>query len=71
MTPNGIAQLVLFSLIILAVTKPLGSYMARVYQGEKTLLSPVLRPIERLFYRLFGVQEDHDMPWTHLPASPC
>jgi K+-transporting ATPase ATPase A chain len=64
MTPNGILQILLFFAVILLCTKPLGSYMARVFTGEKTLLDPVLKPIERLFYRLFGVKEDEDMKWT-------
>jgi K+-transporting ATPase ATPase A chain len=54
----------LFFGVILLLTKPLGAYMARVFQGERTFLTPVLRPIERLFYKLFGVKEDEDMKWT-------
>ncbi len=64
MTSNGILQLALFFGVILLLTKPLGAYMARVFQGERTLLTPVLRPVERLFYKLFGVNEDEDMKWT-------
>jgi K+-transporting ATPase ATPase A chain len=57
-------QLALFFGVILLLTKPLGTYMARVFQGERTFLTPVLRPIERLFYKLFGVKEEEDMKWT-------
>ncbi len=64
MTANGVLQLLLFFGLILLLTKPMGAYMARVFQGERTLLTPVLRPVERLFYRLFGVREDEDMKWT-------
>jgi potassium-transporting ATPase potassium-binding subunit len=64
MTTNGILQLLLFFLLILLLTKPMGAYMARVFQGERTLLTPVLRPAERLLYRLLGVREDQDMRWT-------
>jgi K+-transporting ATPase ATPase A chain len=64
MTANGILQLVLFFGILLLLTKPLGSYMARVFQGERSLLTPVLRPVERVFYKLFGVKEDEEMKWT-------
>ena len=64
MTANGILQLGAFFVIILLLTKPMGSYMARVFQGERTFLTPVLRPIERLFYKLFGVKEDEEMKWT-------
>lgn len=64
MTPNGVIQILLFFTLIMLVTKPLGDYMARVYNGERTLLSPILQPIERLCYKLFGVREDEDMKWT-------
>jgi potassium-transporting ATPase potassium-binding subunit len=64
MTAIGIFQMLLFFGLILLFTKPMGAYMARVFEGERTFLSPVLRPIERLFYKLFGVREDEDMPWT-------
>ncbi|HLH80139.1 MAG TPA: potassium-transporting ATPase subunit KdpA, partial [Chthonomonas sp.] len=64
MTPNGVAQILLFFLLILVFTKPLGSYMARVFQGERTLLHPFLRPLEVGLYRLFGIEEEVEMPWT-------
>lgn len=64
MTPIGILQLALFFGLVLLLTKPMGIYMARVFQGERTLLTPILRPIERLFYKLSGVKEDEDMHWT-------
>ena len=64
MTPNGVLQILLFFGVVLLLTKPMGAYMARVFEGEKTLLSPVLRPFERLCYKLFGVSEEDDMKWT-------
>ena len=64
MTANGWLQIVLFLVLILAVTKPLGVFMARVFNRERTFLDPVLRPIERLIYRITGVDEDHEMRWT-------
>src|SRR5882724_5082988 len=64
MTPNGILQILLYFLVVLLLTRPLGAYMARVFEGERTLLTPVFQPIERLFYKLFGVNEDEDMKWT-------
>jgi potassium-transporting ATPase potassium-binding subunit len=63
MTAIGWLQAIVFFLIILALTKPLGSYMARVFQGERTWLSPVLVPVERLIYRICGVREDEEMTW--------
>lgn len=64
MTGNGMLQIAIFFALLLLATKPLGSYMARVFGGERTLLSPVLGPVERLCYRLFGVSEQEDMRWT-------
>jgi K+-transporting ATPase ATPase A chain len=64
MTANGWFQIFLFLAIILAVTKPLGVYMARLFSGEKTFFDPVARPVERLLYRLTGVDEKHEMRWT-------
>jgi potassium-transporting ATPase potassium-binding subunit len=64
MTPNGWFQIGLFLLVILAITKPVGVFLARVFERESTILDPVLRPIERLIYRLTGVQERREMPWT-------
>ncbi|HLK60266.1 MAG TPA: potassium-transporting ATPase subunit KdpA, partial [Chthonomonadaceae bacterium] len=64
MTPIGILQIVVFFGLIVLVAKPFGAYMARVFEGERTWLDPVLKPIERLLYKLFGVKEDEDMKWT-------
>lgn len=64
MTTNGWLQIALFFGLLLLTTKPLGIYMARVYAGERTLLSPVLQPVENLFYKLFGVDKNDDMKWT-------
>ena len=64
MTANGWFQIALFLALILAVTKPLGVLMVRVFSREKSFLDPVLRPVERLIYRLTGVDEQHEMRWT-------
>ncbi len=64
MTLLGILQILVFFLIILAATKPMGIYLHRVFDGERTLLTPVLQPLEKLWYRLCGVHEDDDQPWT-------
>jgi len=64
MTTNGIVQILIYVVALLLVTKPMGAYMARVFEGERTLLSPVFGPVERLFYKLFGVDEKQDMKWT-------
>lgn len=64
MTLNGWLQILFFFALILAVTKPLGAFMARVFNRERTWLDPILRPIERLIYRLTGVDETREMRWT-------
>jgi potassium-transporting ATPase potassium-binding subunit len=69
MTTNGWLQIFVFLALIFAVTKPLGVFMARVFSREKTFMDPVLRPIERLLYRVTGVDETHDMRWTEYAIS--
>jgi potassium-transporting ATPase potassium-binding subunit len=64
MTINGWLQIGVFLALILAITKPLGLFMARVFSRERTFLDPVLRPIERLLYRATGVDEGYEMRWT-------
>jgi potassium-transporting ATPase potassium-binding subunit len=64
MTANGWLQIGVFLLVVLAITKPLGVFMTRVFAHEKTFLDPVLRPLERLIYAITGVDEKHEMPWT-------
>jgi K+-transporting ATPase ATPase A chain len=64
MTANGWLQILIFFALVLAVTKPLGVYMARVFSGERTFFDPVARPVERLLYRVTGVDEKHEMRWT-------
>ena len=64
MTLNGWLQIGFFFVLIAAVTKPLGIFMTRVFSRESTFLDPLLRPIERLIYRLTGVDEKREMRWT-------
>jgi K+-transporting ATPase ATPase A chain len=64
MTLNGWIQILLYCVVIIAITKPLGGYMTRVFAGERTLLSPALRPIERVLYRLSGVDETAEQYWV-------
>jgi potassium-transporting ATPase potassium-binding subunit len=63
MTAAGIFQIFLFLGIILAITKPVGVFLARVFSGEKTFLDYPCRPVERLIYRLGGVDESQEMNW--------
>ncbi|MBZ5657506.1 MAG: potassium-transporting ATPase subunit KdpA [Acidobacteriia bacterium] len=69
MTVNGWLQIIVFLALILAITKPLGAFMAKVFSRERTFLDPVARPLERLLYRLTGVDEDHEMRWTEYAGA--
>ena len=64
MSANGWFQIGFFLLVIFLITKPLGVFLARVFSGQRTFLDPVLRPIEKLIYRLTGINEKHEMRWT-------
>src|SRR6202000_513924 len=64
MTFNGWIQIAIFAAIILLITAPLGGYMTAVFKGERTFLSPLLRPLERLIYLLCRVDEKEDQHWT-------
>ena len=69
MTSIGILQILAFSGLILLVTKPVGLFMSRLFQGERTFLHPAIRPLEVLVYRLCGVREEDEQRWTQYAAS--
>jgi K+-transporting ATPase ATPase A chain len=69
MSANGWFQIAFFLLLVLVATKPLGVFMAHVFNREKTFLDPVLRPIERVLYRVTGVRENHEMHWTEYAVA--
>ncbi|HSZ00555.1 MAG TPA: potassium-transporting ATPase subunit KdpA [Terriglobales bacterium] len=69
MTVNGWIQILLFLVLIFAVTKPLGVFMSRVFNRERTFLDPLARPVERSLYRLTGVDENHEMRWTEYAVA--
>ncbi len=69
MSVPGLVQIVVFLALLLALTKPLGGYMARVFTGERTFVSPVLGPIERAIYRICGVDETREQRWTVYAAA--
>jgi K+-transporting ATPase ATPase A chain len=69
MTANGWFQIGLYLFVILLVTKPVGVFMTRVFNREKTFLDPVLRPVERLMYRLTGIDEKREMRWTEYAVA--
>jgi len=63
MTWNGWLQIAVFVVVVVALVKPIGLYMTKVFNGERTWLSPILRPVERVFYALSGVREKEDQHW--------
>ena len=69
MTFNGWFQIALFCVVVVLLVKPIGGYMTRVFTGERTFLSPVLGPLERVFYRLSGVDERTDQNWLTYAVS--
>ena len=69
MTSIGIFQIILFFAFILLCTKPLGIYMARVFEGQRTFLHPAFRWLEVLTYKMAGVKEDVEQRWTHYTAA--
>src|ERR1700684_2531995 len=69
MTANGWIQIAIFCAVVIAVTRPLGGYMTRIFNGERTLLSPVLRPVERAVYWCCGVDEKQEQSWLTYAVS--
>ena len=70
MTTNGWLQIAIFFLLVLLATKPLGLYMARVFEGRRTLLDPLLVPVERLLYRMTRVDLEEEMAGTVPVTTP-
>jgi K+-transporting ATPase ATPase A chain len=69
MTGNGFLQLGIYFLVLLAVTKPLGIYMANIFSGKRVFLDKILRPVERLIYRICRVDEQEEQHWTTYTAA--
>src|SRR6478672_11731952 len=69
MTSAGIVQIAIFFGLILLCARPLGSYMARVFEGQRTFLHPVLRWLEVLTYKAAGVREEVEQRWTQYTAA--
>ncbi|MCM2310266.1 MAG: potassium-transporting ATPase subunit KdpA [Steroidobacteraceae bacterium] len=65
MTGAAVLQLTLYLAVLVALVRPLGAYMATVYQGDRTWLSPAIAPLERLVYRVAGIDPAHDQHWKH------
>ncbi|HTG77307.1 MAG TPA: potassium-transporting ATPase subunit KdpA, partial [Steroidobacteraceae bacterium] len=65
MTSAGLLQVSLYLLVLVALVKPLGAYMARVFEGERMFFTPIVGPVERLIYRLAGVDPSAETDWRH------
>src|SRR5436853_7542384 len=63
-TLNSVLQVVLFMVLVLLITKTLGLYLTKVFAVERTWLSPAFVPVERLFYRLSGIDPEEEQKWT-------
>ena len=63
MSANGWLQFVVYSTVLCLTVKPVGIYLARVLEGQRTWLDPILRPVERLTYKICGVNADREMNW--------
>jgi len=68
-TAVGWFQIGVFLMVILALTKPLGVFLVRIFNREPTILDPVLRPVEKMVYRMTGVNERLEMPWTEYTTA--
>jgi len=64
MTGNGILQIAVYFLVIVALTKPMGAYMAKVFAGERTWMHRLLRPLEAAVYKICGIDENGEQHWT-------
>jgi K+-transporting ATPase ATPase A chain len=69
MTANGIFQILLFTAVVIALAKPLGDFMAKVFAGERTWLHRILRPVETAIYKLCGIDEAAEQHWTRYAGS--
>jgi K+-transporting ATPase ATPase A chain len=69
MSLNGWLQILIFIAIIIAIAKPVGVFMTHIFNGERTFLHPILHPLERIIYRLTGVNEKREMRWTEYAGA--
>ena len=68
-TVNAVVQIGLFILIVLLITKPFGLYLYHVFAGNRTWFSPALTPVERVLYRISGVNEQEEHGWVRYPID--
>ena len=69
MTLNGWMQIALYCALLVLLTRPLGGYMTRVFEGKRTALSPLMRPVETALYSIAGVREDEEQHWLSYASA--
>ena len=69
MTANGVFQILLFTAVVIALAKPMGAFMAKVFAGERTWMHRVLRPVESAIYKVCGIEETAEQHWTRYAGS--
>ncbi|HUK90175.1 MAG TPA: potassium-transporting ATPase subunit KdpA, partial [Blastocatellia bacterium] len=69
MTINGFIKLAIYFLVLLAITKPLGLYMAKVFSGQRTFMGRLVGPVERLIYRICRIDPEEEHHWTTYAAA--
>jgi len=69
MTINGIIQILLFLTVLTLLAKPMGIYLLKVYNGDRTVLSYILGPVERFIYRITLIEPVHEMNWKRYGAA--
>ncbi|EFH86054.1 potassium-transporting ATPase subunit KdpA [Ktedonobacter racemifer] len=68
-TSNSVLQVLVYVVILILITKPMGLYMTKIFAGERTWLSPVFVPVERVFYKIYGTREDEEQTWVGYTVS--
>ena len=69
MTANGIFQILLYTAVVIALAKPMGAFMAKIFAGERTWLHRIFRPIETGIYKICGIDETAEQHWTRYAGS--
>ena len=69
MSSHGLMSIIVFFLLVLACTRPIGAFMTRVFEGQRTFLHPLIRPLERLVYRVCGIDENAEQIWTQYAGA--
>ncbi|MFI5201166.1 MAG: potassium-transporting ATPase subunit KdpA, partial [Candidatus Kapaibacterium sp.] len=69
MTTSAIIQFAAYLIVLVLITKPMGIFLTKIFNNERTFLTPIFRPIERLIYRICGIDPTREMKWTGYSAA--